>query len=441
MLQSRSRNGILIETLFLVEGDLVENYNNALETVIGKRTPRTSFYIDRRGESPELEQDFGQNYLQAGAAHRYCVIVSPEQKDAVLIHEEFSFDREILNHLYRNYLSGISLATRVDGLYGEIDDGVREFETVEDILLAKTIHLELHTPSKFLTKARTLQQYVEQLKAEPDLLVENESALPGKILELVKDVGDIRGYDLRPIQATKQIQTFYTRLFGGVCVFKDIDQQSLDQEQLIYGLSGETITAFPPKTDDVKQEQEPSKTVVLYREKDYHPEDGPLVTFIPLQDKARVISFLVEYGYADYSYELLESALTRLEDETLLSKGHDVTEMEKQQRAQMLHQHREAMLFEWYELKDLKRSVSKGHQFKDVVKDCTAHAQSMLLISRAAAQSASDVLKHVLTRLNGYGYEKMLSHNKRHLERLYTHADRNKQKYILHVLTQHFPKR
>ena len=65
MLQSLSRSGILIDTLFLVEGDLVENYNRALECCIGKRTAKTSFHIDLRGESPELEAELGANYLQA----------------------------------------------------------------------------------------------------------------------------------------------------------------------------------------------------------------------------------------------------------------------------------------------------------------------------------------------------------------------------------------
>ena len=436
MLQSLSRNGILIETLFLVEGDLIEHYNRALETVIGKRTQQTSFHIDKRGESPQLEVELGKNYLQTGPSHRYCIVVSPEQKEADLIHEEFSFDYEMLDLLYEYHLAGISLATRVDVLYGEIDDGVREFETFEDLLLTNTIHLELCTPSRFLYKARELKTYADQLRANPELLIENNSALPKRILEQVKEVGDIRDYDLRPIEITKEnIQTFCTRLFGGVCIFRNIRLRH-EQEEFIYGLSGEPLTDVSSGTDNESIHSPSSKAVVIYRQKDDQPEDGPLVTFIPFQDKVRVVNFLVDYGYADYSYELLEPALNRIEDETLLQKGHDVSGMVTQQRIQVLHQYKDAMIFAWYELKDLKRSVTKGHDFQDVVRKCSAEVQSLLLSSRTSDSSTSHVVEHVLTRLNEYQYEKMLAYNRRHLERLYMGSDQNKQHYIISEVTK-----
>ncbi len=446
MLQALSKTGI-VTSLFLVEGDLVENYNKVLETVIGKRTQRTSFHIDKRGESPELEEELGRNYLQSGPAHRYCIVVSPDQKDADLLHEEFSFDSQIFDLLYKSFLSGISLATRVDGLYGEIDDGIREFETFEDLLVVKDVHLELHTPSKFLTTARELQQHVEQLKNDPELLIKNESAFLRKILQLLEEVGDVRGYDVKPIQAAKELTTFYTRLFGGVCVFRNVEfrntgaAQDSDQEQVIYNLSGGPLLSLDHQTTDAtdqalssRPEQESSKTVVMYREKDYHPEDGPAVQFIPLQDKERIIGFLVDYRYADYSYELLESCLSRIEDETLLREGHDVTKLEKEQRAQLLHKYREQMLFEWYELKEIKRKVSKGHTLKEIIGNYSAGVQSMFLVSTAHDADTSKVVEYLLTKLFSYDYEKMFTYNRRRLERLYERADENKQKYILKEL-------
>ena len=429
MLQSLSRSGILIDTLFHVEGDLVENYNRALECCIGKRTQNTSFHLDLRGESPELEEELGTNYLQAGPAHRYCIIVSPEQKHATLIHEEFSFDRELLDQLYEQFLPGISLATRVDGMYGEIDDEVREYETLEDLLFVKNIHLELRTPSKFLSKCRTLLQDVEQLKANPNLLVEDEGALPKKILGLVNELGDVRDYDLRPIELTQERENFYTRLFGGVCVFRDVEWRQKEEEHALYGLSGERITTVPDGEPDK------AKSVVLYREKDYHPEDGPLVTFIPFHDKARVIDFLLSARYAEYAYELLEPALSRMEDETLLSKGHDVMELNRQRRLQALSQYRDAMLPAWSELKNLKRQVSKGHAFTEVIQECSPDVRSMLLSPVPDGPGTVNVVEHTLTRLCDYLYEKMLRHNRRYLEGLFANADRHKQRYILKVLS------
>lgn len=447
MLQPISRNGMIIEKLFLVEGDLVANYNRALEAVIGKRTQLTSFHIDKRGESPELEKEFGDNFLQAGPSHRYCVMVSPEQGEADLIHKEFSFDDEMLNALYKNYLPGISLATRVDGLYGEIDDGVNAFETFEDLLSVKRIRLEMHTPSNFLTTARTLLQHVEQLRRRPDLLLENNSELPRSILKLVGEVGDVRGYDLRPIQVTKELETFYSRLFGGVAVFRNVESRSPlpvtrpDLEHFIYDLSGDPLAAPQPELTMLPEQMgemktTPSKTVVLYRKKEYHPEDGPSVQFIPFQETLRVIQFLRQYWYADFSRELLEPALTRIEDETLLSKGHDVTQMDRQQRAKALHQYQETMLPQWSELNAVKRNITKGHAFDDAAAACSPDVQAMLLTSTTNDAGMTDVVEYAITRLDETRYEKMFLYNRRHLERQYPLCDTNKQKYILDALTR-----
>ncbi len=442
MLHALSKTGI-VNRLFLVEGDLIENYNRALEAAVGKRTQATSFYIDKRGESPELEEELGKNYLQAGPAHRYCIVVSPDQKEADLLHEEFSFDNQLLDLLYKNYLSGISLATRVDGMYGELDDEVREFETLEDLLLAKSVNLELHTPSKFLTTARELQACVVLLKMEPNLLIDDDSALPRKILKFVGEVGDIRNYDIRPLKATKGLTTFYTRLFGGVCVFRNVGSLKTlsitrpDREHFIYDLTGDPLgTPFREnnKEEPVRVKSAPPKTVVIYREKDYHPEDGPTVQFIPLQEKQRVIDFLVEYSYAEYAEQSLEFRLSRLEDETLLSKGHDVTEMEKEQQVQLVHDYRDHMLFEWYELKEIKRKLTKGHALQDVIKEYSPTTQSMLLVAELDDESTAEVIKHLITRLFDYDYEKMYAHNRRHLENIYKNSDENKQKYILNCI-------
>ncbi len=446
MLEAVSRNGIILEKLFVVSGDLVENYNRVLEAVIGKRTQSQTFHIDKRGESPELEQELGENFLQSGPSHRYCLILSPEQSEADLMHKEFSFDDDILNDVFKNFLSGISLATRLDGLFGEIDDHVNAYETFEDLLQIKHIHLNLHTPSKFLSTARTLLEYVEQLKKQPNLLLENDSELPRKILKLVGEVGDVRGYDLRPIEASRELETFYSRLFGGVAVFRNVDSRSPlpltrpDQEHFIYDLSGDPLTIVPPELPPQPEPKSgkkpaPSKTVVLYREKDYHAEDGPLVQFISFQDKQRVIEFLRKYWYADFSVDLLEPALTRMEDETMLSKGHDVTQMDRQQRAKTLHQYQDTMLPAWYELNDVKRKLAKGHDMFSVISASSADVQSMLLTATAQDDSTIDVVEYVITRLDEFRHEKMFQYNRRHLERQYPLFDPNKQKYLLNVLS------
>ena len=263
MLEVLSHTGIARDPLFKVESDLLENYNRALEKAVGKKTALQTFHLDKRGESPEIEAELGRNYLQTGPACRYCILISPDQKDAGLIHEEFSFDHEVLDFLYQNYLAGVSVATRVDSLYGEINDNVGVFETLEDLLLIKRVHLELHTPSGFLTKGRELQQHVKQLQANPELLIKDGSAIPKKILVLVKEVGDVRNYNLSPIQATKELTTFFTRLFGGVCIFRNFEAQSPlqlkrpDQEHYLYSLADDALIPIRNLSENLLAQTEP----------------------------------------------------------------------------------------------------------------------------------------------------------------------------------------
>jgi hypothetical protein len=334
-------------------------------------------------------------------------------------------------------------------LYGELDDNVRAYETLDDLLLIKKVHLELHTPSSFLTKARELQKCVLQLRKNPDLLTKNDSALLKKILELVSEVGDVRNYNLSPIEATKELTTFYTRLFGGVCVFRNFESRNSfqmkrpDQEPYLYKLDDDSvIPLYDPLEDSEEQEKSSGqertglKTMVIYQQKDYQPEDGPVVQFIPLHDKERIIQFLVENRYADYSYDLLESRLSRLEDETFLCKEYDITQIGKEQQIQALHTYRESMLPEWYDLKEIKRKISKGHALAEIIQDYSADVKSMFLTPISENQDDSYVVEHLLTRLYDLDYEKMYTHNRRHLENIYKKAGENKQKYILHVLAR-----
>lgn len=444
-------HSILTGPLFRVEGDLVENYNRALEKTIGARTALTAFQIDKRGESPELEAELGPNYLQSGPAHRYCIILSPDQKHAGLIHEEFSFDHEVLDFLYSHYLSVISLATRVDSLYGELDDDVREYETLEDLLLIQKVHLELHTPSGFLTKARALQQHVRELEANPDLLIERESAFLRTMLDLISDVGDVRSYDLSPIQATKEVTTFFTRLFGGVCIFRNVapgpplDVKRPDAGSYLSQRLSDTriaIENLPENLLDAAWETPAEcavppmpRTLVMYRQTDYQPDDGPAVSFIPFHAKDRIIQFLSEHGYAAFSDDLLEPRLTRLEDAALLRHGYDVVTLGREQRIQALQQCRDSMLPEWSELKELKRNVTKGYEFSASVRTLSPEAQSLLLKSLPTTADAAGVVGHVLTWLSDYDYEAMYTYNTRHLNRLYERADDPTRNYIAHVLS------
>ena len=337
MARTLQSEGILNNNLFLVQGDLVEYYNRALKHVIGKKTSLTSFHIDKRGESPEIEAELGQNYLQSGPSNRYMIVVSPEQKGAELIHEEFSFDNDVIDSMYNNNLSGISIATRVDGLYGELNDDVRVFTCPEDMLAIRKINLELHTPSGFITKARDLQNLIESFKKNPELIIENDSTAVKQLSTLFQEVGDIRGYNITDMKINNEVFCFFSRVFDGVYVFRDLGTDTIkpkrpkrsrkkivevDTDIIVDAeMLNEFISSQGIRADISDSKLSPDYCVVIYKKNGFKHTDGPNVKFISLEDGDAVTGILIDNKYVTYSQQLVESRMTRLEDMFLLKKG------------------------------------------------------------------------------------------------------------------------
>ncbi len=325
MKRTLKTEGIIPDNQILVSGALVKNYNRALEKVTGKKTELESFHIDKRGESPEIEDELGNNYLQCGSSHRFMIIVTPNQRNANLIHEEFSFDENIFDFIFDNYMPAISVATRVDGLYGELDDGVRAYHSIEDLLLLNRVNVFLQTPSGFLNKAIELQGMVKQLQNSPDLLIADNSRHIKTTLSLAKEVGDVRGFNLSPIEMTLEIKSFYSRLFRGTYIFR------LDNSQGVIAIKKPETDSEGESAISGKQDFQRS-TVVIYNviyntgnslTNFLGPTiiDGPSVSFIPINSEDKVIEFLEKTGLISYSQELIDRKLSRIEDKLLLKKN------------------------------------------------------------------------------------------------------------------------
>ena len=395
--------GLIPDVLFAVDGELVEHYNRALERVTGKRTARTSFRIDKRGESPELEQVFGPNYLQCGPANRYMIIVSPSQKRAGLIHEEFSFDDALFDLLYDQHLPGIDVVTRVDSLYGELSNRISSYQSLEDLLMLEEVSIRLTTPSGFIDRVRELNLRVGELEADPGLLTADDSATLRHILELVQQVGDVRGHNLTDIGVTKDIGAFYSRMFDGVYVFR------------------------PDAGAD--------HALVVYAGENEAPEDGPTVAFVPLSATDRVVRCLIARGYARLAPELLAPRQQRLEDHVLLAAGVDVARLGHSDRQQAVNAHLSAMPEAWHGLGRIRRGLAKGINFAALVEDAGVEAQGMLLACESGEHVPERVVRNLLTKLWPADYEQLYEHNLRDLEHIFAGApDALTRDYIVAVL-------
>ena len=418
MTRTLRSEGLVQQRMFRVEGQLVDHYNRALEHLIEKKTSLDTFTIDKRGESPEVEKELGKNYLQNSPSHRYIIIVSPSQRDAELYHEEFSFDDKMIDFLYQNFFSGIGVATRVDSLYGELDDGIRTYSSLEELLLLKKIHVELHTPSHFISTAKALQEQVQQLRADPEKIVGNDAAHLREILKLVERVGDVRDYNITDIETTKEIGSFSTRLFDGVYVFRDQD---------------ETVKIHRPgKKKKSRKNKATKSTVVIYNGNERYKQ-GPAVKFISMDSTGNVIDFLVDNEHARFSKDLIELRITQIEGYTLANNGYAVPDMSEEQRDRVLHE--QEMPKEWHDLTRMQTQLSKGRTFSTVIKQSPIRVRRLLLQPIQNGHPI-EITANLLTRLWPHDYQKMYQYNQRDLEHAFAKAQPRIQDYIVYVLKQ-----
>lgn len=418
--------GILHRNLYHVtEPYLVELYNRGLEAVIQKKTALTEFHLDMRGMSPEIEAELGKNYLQCDPSSRYMIIVSPNQQHAGLLHQEFSFDYGVMSSLYEMKKGSIGIATRVDCLYGELNDLVRLYNSVEDLLSIKHVEVDLHTPSKFMSKARELQQLVKDLKADYHLLFANNAQAPRKILELVGEVGDVKDYSVDEVKFGREIGSFYTRLFDGIYIFRPKNPTNT----VPIHRPGKKVKALAQHTLD-------TMTTMIYANPQLQPSDGPSVRFFPMNDPA-VIDFLVQEGYAQFSPALIDQRLTRIEDLTMIEARCDITTMSDPEKQRALHDLVQQLPQEWHELKGLKTRFAKGIDSKAresyAALSVTAQA-SLLEVAADDTHCPHHITQNLLTKLWPHDYEQMLLHNTRDLEHTFDHASPQHQEYIISIL-------
>jgi hypothetical protein len=441
MAETTGIDGLLNRNLVRVDGDLVANYNRSLEAAVGKTTKLAEFSIDKRGYSPEIAQELGSHYLQSSPANRFVIVITPEQRNADLIKEDFSYDNAVLDFLFKQHITCLESVTKVDGLYGKLVTGINSYDSMEDLLLLKGVDLELHTPSNFITQALDVQTSVKQLKADPNLLTSHDSELPKKLYELAKQVGDVRGYNISNMAVHAETGSFYTRLFDGVYVFNPFGPGTAKPKRPSRKMpkSSGNVSIFLNKNFVIQQyaaeAPEEQKITVIYGDKSAKPKSGPKVQFISLSDTEDVIEYLITNNLAVFDEKLIQKRLSRLED---LALAEMVTGSElppAYQRDRLLDQHKDELPTEWSDLRQMQREMIKGHDFNKLVLKASPEIQTMLL---QPAQQQDDmhigIVGHLLTKLWQYDYEAMRQYNPRDLEHAFEAADDKVKQYILSEL-------
>lgn len=216
--------------LFLVNGKLVERYNKCLEKLGFTPTKLTSFSIDGMGWSPEIaEEKKEQFYLNNGEANTHAIIITPKQKGIALYNSFHSFDKEIMNAVFKKHTETIKDITRDSALCLDFDQKIDAFYEPLDILKYKEITVKFHLIDN-LNQAKADQlKLIEEFRKDQNFINEK---IHEKLLTSAKKYGDLRNRTLQLENVFFTTQSFYTKAFGGIYLLRDLAIPILIFEEL-----------------------------------------------------------------------------------------------------------------------------------------------------------------------------------------------------------------
>lgn len=205
--------------LIPISGKLVERYNKCLKTLGFTQTKLTSFYIDGLGWSPEVaEEKQDMHYLNHGDANPHGIIISPLQKGKPVYLPFHSFDKEMMQHVFRTHGTKINDITRDSAICIDFDQNIDVFYEPLDVLKYDAINITFRLIDNLESIQKEQLQLVDKFNTGNNFIDEDIHQL---LLESARKYGDLRNRDLSLHPLHYSTGSFYTRAFGGVYLLRD----------------------------------------------------------------------------------------------------------------------------------------------------------------------------------------------------------------------------
>ncbi|WP_044398137.1 DUF6638 family protein [Lacinutrix sp. Hel_I_90] len=216
--------------LIPVSGKLVERYNKCLIKLGFTPTKLANFSIDGIGWSPEIaEEKKNLHYLNNGEANPHAILISPLQKGMPVYVPFHSFDREMMQLVFRTHRQKINDITRDSAICLDFDQNIDAFYEPLDLLKYDKVTIHFHLMDNLDAVQKEQLTLIEIFKHGHNFIDEN---LHQQLLESSKTYGDLRDRDLELHELQYSTDSFYTKAFGGVYVLRDFISDILVFEDL-----------------------------------------------------------------------------------------------------------------------------------------------------------------------------------------------------------------
>ena len=205
--------------LISVSGKLVERYNKCLKTLGFKETKLKSFSIDGVGWSPEVAEEKDDiQYLNHGDANPHGIIISPLQKGKPVYLPFHSFDREMMQHVFRTHGDKINNITRDSAICIDFDQNIHVFYEPLDVLKYENVSITFRLIDNLEEKQKEQLALIDKFNQGNNFIDED---IHNELLDSANTYGDLRNRDLvlQPLQYSTG--SFYTRAFDGIYLLRD----------------------------------------------------------------------------------------------------------------------------------------------------------------------------------------------------------------------------
>ena len=205
--------------LIPISGKLVERYNQCLKKLGFTETKLKTFSIDGIGWSPEIaEEKEDTYYLSNGESNPHGIIISPLQNNKPVYLPNHTFDREMMQYIFKTYASKINDITRDSAICIDFDQRIDAFYEPLDVLKYNTIHINFHLMNDLYHQQKEQLELIDKFKQGHNFIDEE---IHKELLNSAKTFGDLRQRDLELPAIDYKVNSFYTRSFGGVYVLRD----------------------------------------------------------------------------------------------------------------------------------------------------------------------------------------------------------------------------
>lgn len=401
------KRGLMFGNLIEISSKpLVARYNQALKHLTGKETQLSEFHIDISGFSPEIGHELGDElYLNPNGCNQQFILMSTDQKTAPLLNSNFSTSRTILKDFIEDHDEELFALTAREAVTGELMNSVFHVDRPADLMDINAITIEADTVGERIANAEKLEGQIDRFMREEDAWWDD--VLIAQMIELAKQTGNIQRHPISLEDKTYAQGNYYSSLFGGVYVFRDVREPAIIAHTDVPGL-----------------------------------EDVPIGTKLTFDDRQGIAKFLYENGLIDLivtaqtaeAAAIIRQKLDFIVIATAAERGADLSGLTRQQLRRIERRYIDDMPEAYHGLMQIWRWASQDGSYPQLNPKHDAYFYAF----RAQNHHDKDLVNMLLAELSPLDFRQLFICHKEAFYATYQGWTESKKDYVAQFLEEEY---